>query len=297
MPAPATQFAVRPTTPSNVEPAQPSSDVAPLPEDLKCARDIARAAIRTREEIWDAPLIPIRYDPDEAERTLARCLLGVADLYPRRYRIAAVAPELSAFGPYDQDGHVVAPSAHAAAWGYARLAGQLVWYRGDGSPRFPWPIAAAELEAAIRPELRDILRRAHHAPNWPGPELAILVEVEAAKAALARRLARGTLARLAAGGRLAFDDLSQTVNLDGRQYPHVDPDAYRAFKVIAEAAPAVVTTADLGEALRLHGKRYDRILDRLPPELGAVVQSARGRGYWLTLSPGENRPKESISIR
>jgi hypothetical protein len=219
MPAVPASLALRPDTAPVVEPtpASPAGSYY-LHPDLKAARDFVRNARRTRETIRDAILGPIRYDPDEVARTLARCILDVADLFPQRLCVVAVAAELAAFGPYVQNGHVIAPSAHAADWGYTRLAGQLVWYRRDGSPRSHWPITEAELERDLRPQLPDIFCRASYdAPVWPERDLSILVEVEASKAAHFRRLAGLAAPQIcAAGERLRFDDASQTVTLDGR---------------------------------------------------------------------------------
>jgi hypothetical protein len=82
--------------------------------------------------------------------------------------------------------------------------------------------------------------------------------------------------------RLRLNDLTLTVWLDGVPSTVEDQDAYRAFKMLTEAAGKKnLTWIEIGKALG--HERAERLKDRLPERLQDLIQAKRGRGVWLAL--------------
>src|SRR5262249_35988830 len=127
------------------------------------------------------------------------------------------------------------------------------------------------------PRVRDYLRSI----NVPEPrEIAARLRAEA-YAAAAARTARPT------PPRVAFDDHTLTVIIDGRRTRIDRPTPYILFKTIALARPGVVSSDDLSDTRGLRGKNIPRELDRLPGGLRGHIQSAKGSGYWFQLDDGK----------
>jgi hypothetical protein len=86
--------------------------------------------------------------------------------------------------------------------------------------------------------------------------------------------------------RLAFDDHTFTVFLDGTPYLVADPKAYEVYQTIASCAPRTITRAGIqGKVKATRGKKTVRgLIDTLPPPLRDTVKSG-SHGYHIVLPP------------
>jgi hypothetical protein len=98
-------------------------------------------------------------------------------------------------------------------------------------------------------------------------------------------------------GRLAFDDNTLTVTLDGRSSPISDPQAYRVYKTIADyGSPGPITKASI--ATRVPGTRgrktIPKLLKSLPSHLKKTVHTTT-RGFSLKLPPIKKGASRTIA--
>jgi hypothetical protein len=87
------------------------------------------------------------------------------------------------------------------------------------------------------------------------------------------------------GDRLALDDASRCITLDGIPYAGLDPVAYQIFKEIHAGNDTPVSSGTLNNRPGRRRKKLSRELDKLPPPLRAVVEGQGGRGYSIRLPP------------
>src|SRR5262249_48130739 len=88
--------------------------------------------------------------------------------------------------------------------------------------------------------------------------------------------------------RLAFDDATFTVTLDGTPYAIGDPKTYRLYKANARARQPPETDAPLRKQVPgLNGRHaVPRRLKDLPGAVRATVHTSTA-GHWLQLPPGK----------
>jgi hypothetical protein len=135
-------------------------------------------------------------------------------------------------------------------------------------------------------DLWDMARQLEGSQNPPPPLPAVDSE-PAAMSAIDTLLAwTNALIGDARAKRLQFDPQSQTVVLEGMQYPVKNPKAFFLYKTIAEKGGEPITRADLRQQHKgLKGdKTIPNLLDELPPELRETVQRG-SNGYWVRLQP------------
>jgi hypothetical protein len=94
---------------------------------------------------------------------------------------------------------------------------------------------------------------------------------------------------------LRFEDATHSVWLDGMKIAEeIDPAPYTAFKAIAKANGARVSSNELRKLPGLKGKsvKIKPKLDRLPRAVRRLVKSkpAANGGYWIELPPPKSRP-------
>jgi DNA-binding response OmpR family regulator len=87
-------------------------------------------------------------------------------------------------------------------------------------------------------------------------------------------------------GRLAVDQRTMRVELDGRQIP-VTPAEYRAIEKLATASGSAVPAKELSKAVHGHdeGSRnaLEVLINRLRRKLGpGIILTRRGFGYYLS---------------
>jgi hypothetical protein len=86
--------------------------------------------------------------------------------------------------------------------------------------------------------------------------------------------------------RLKWDDLTQTVTLDGRDHHIEDPKAYRIYRAIATAEQAPITKSDIRQQVKgVQGRKaISTRVQSLPTPLRDTIR-VNTTGYWLELSP------------
>jgi hypothetical protein len=92
--------------------------------------------------------------------------------------------------------------------------------------------------------------------------------------------------------RLIWDDLTQTVTLDGQDYLIDDLKAYRIYRAIATAEQAPITKADIQQQVKgvMGRKAIHTRVQSLPPALRKTIQ-VNTTGYWLKLPPIRERKR------
>jgi hypothetical protein len=196
---------------------------------------------------------------------------------------AALGPLRDAVPPGEYGPGTVAHTVLEVARAYEMVLDRYGWKQGlpHGRVRITWaggvppevPENYVRLAGSIK-YMEDVLGRLE-----PNPTLtAFLAEGEDA----------APLPPRPGGDRLVLDDLTQTVALDGEDYPVGDPKTYLLYKAIATLGGAPITRASLRRSDKhFRGdKTIPNLLDRLPPPLRRTIRSGTP-GYWLRLPPRE----------
>jgi hypothetical protein len=116
-----------------------------------------------------------------------------------------------------------------------------------------------------------------------GNEFRELVEAAWSEIAAAAVLSVGR-ADPPAGGRLAFDDETLTVTLDGRKHKVDDPKAYHVYKAIARRDTSAITKTQVQSKVKgvAGQKTIPALIKSLPLALKQTVK-VDTRGYWHEL--------------
>jgi hypothetical protein len=85
------------------------------------------------------------------------------------------------------------------------------------------------------------------------------------------------------GQRRTFDEDSFTITLNGRRFPHIDPKAFRLYRLLDQSRDSM-TQAQIADVLAgFHGdKAVTRTIAKLPIRLQRTFQSGPN-GFWIVL--------------
>jgi hypothetical protein len=82
---------------------------------------------------------------------------------------------------------------------------------------------------------------------------------------------------------MILDRDTLTVTLDDVSYHGVDAPAFQLLEAIWHGNGVPVSSTTLKAMRGIRGKAVDRELNKLPPELRAIVKAKPGSGYWIQL--------------
>jgi hypothetical protein len=178
---------------------------------------------------------------------------------------------------------IIAPTAHHAAMSLANRVLVAVHHAVD--PNFGIRSGGRMPPNAV---VKNFKRIATNFPleGLPAAEMLVsMMQLEQAEAGRRRRERAPGLGHTPPD-RLTFDVHTQTITLDGKAFPNVAPQAFRVYKVIADACPAPVTAASIrGKVSGCSGRNKVRLLlEELPLRLRSTIQSCPS-GYYLKLPP------------
>jgi hypothetical protein len=85
---------------------------------------------------------------------------------------------------------------------------------------------------------------------------------------------------------LIWDDLAQTVSVDGKDYQIDNPKTYHIYRTIATAEHRPITRAMIQQQVAgVRGRKaIPQHIEKLPAQLRKTIES-NTTGYWLKLPP------------